>query len=69
MRAALRRKCEPDLPPAAAAAARSRLVMLGYIVWPGTVSPDSLIGWHRVPDERAWSATAATFADLPARGF
>ncbi len=42
--------------------------MLGYMIWPDTVTPDSLIGWRRVPDERAWSAKVATFAELQAHG-
>ncbi|MCC3655816.1 hypothetical protein LIX60_31025 [Streptomyces sp. S07_1.15] len=58
----------PEFPPDAAAAAGCELVMLGYMIRPDTVTPDSLIGWHRVPNERAWSATVATFADLQAHG-
>ncbi|KIZ15673.1 hypothetical protein [Streptomyces natalensis] len=59
----------PEFPPAAAAAAGSEIVMLGYMIWPDTVTPDSLIGWRCVPNERAWSAKVATFAELQAHGF
>ncbi|EPH41039.1 hypothetical protein ABT390_34080 [Streptomyces aurantiacus] len=59
----------PAFPAEAAAAAGCELVLLGYMIWPDTVTPDSLIGWHPVPDARAWSAQVATFADLLAHGY
>ncbi|MCX5309796.1 hypothetical protein [Streptomyces sp. NBC_00154] len=34
--------------------------------WP---TPDSLIGWHAVPDQQAWSTKVGTFAQLQAAGF
>ncbi|MFG3252564.1 hypothetical protein [Streptomyces sp. NPDC048172] len=58
----------PVFPPDAAAAAGCELVMLGYMIWPDTVTPDSLIGWHRVPGERAWTAHVASPSQLRAAG-
>ncbi|MEV1042378.1 hypothetical protein AB0J01_38065 [Streptomyces sp. NPDC050204] len=58
----------PEFPPAAAHAAGCELVMLGYMIWPDTVTSDSLIGWRRVPDKQAWSATIGSFQDLQAHG-
>ncbi|MGW3497141.1 hypothetical protein [Streptomyces sp. NPDC001020] len=54
-------------PPAAATTAGTELVKPGYMIRPDTVTSDSLI-WWRVPNEWAWSAKAATFADLQAHG-
>ncbi|MFI8875760.1 hypothetical protein [Streptomyces sp. NPDC055243] len=59
----------PEFPPAAAHAAGCELVMLGYMIWPDTVTPDSLIGWRRVPGKQAWSATIGSFQELQKHGY
>ncbi|MYR60158.1 hypothetical protein GTY54_29305 [Streptomyces sp. SID625] len=61
----------PDWPAftfEAAHAAGCELIMLGYMLWPDTVTPDSLIGWRAVPDQQAWSAQVGTLAQLQAAG-
>ena len=58
----------PTFPVDAAHAAGCELVMLGYMIWPDTVTPDSLIGWRAVPDQQAWSAKVGTFAQVQAAG-
>ncbi|WP_097990552.1 hypothetical protein [Streptomyces sp. f51] len=54
----------PAFPVDAAHAAGSELVMLGYMIWPGSITPDSLLGWRPVPDGRGWSARVGTFEQL-----
>ena len=58
----------PTFPLEAAHAAGCELVMLGYMIWPDSITPDSLIGWRAVPDQQAWSAEVGTFAQLQADG-
>ncbi|WP_037864300.1 hypothetical protein [Streptomyces sp. NRRL S-340] len=58
----------PAFPIEAAHAAGCELIMLGYMLWPDTVTPDSLIGWRAVPDQQAWSAKVGTLAQLQAAG-
>ncbi|MFE6904094.1 hypothetical protein ACFVFJ_46110 [Streptomyces sp. NPDC057717] len=47
----------PTFPFDAAHAAGCELVMLGYMIWPDTVT-SGLIGWHPLPGQKAWSARA-----------
>ncbi|MDQ1013121.1 hypothetical protein QFZ82_007606 [Streptomyces sp. V4I23] len=58
----------PTFPADAAHAAGCELVMLGYMIWPDSITPDSLLGWCPVPGQRAWSAKVGTFAQLHAAG-
>ncbi|WP_328929741.1 hypothetical protein OG429_37635 [Streptomyces sp. NBC_00190] len=58
----------PIFPFDAAHAAGCELVLLGYMIWPDSVTPDSLIGWRPVPGQQAWSATVGTFAQLQDAG-
>ncbi|MEU4266085.1 hypothetical protein ACYCCF_30380 [Streptomyces argenteolus] len=58
----------PTFPAEAAHAAGCELVLLGYMVRPETVTADSLMGWHAVPDQRAWSAKVGSFAEMRAAG-
>ncbi|MFD8609560.1 hypothetical protein [Streptomyces sp. NPDC059631] len=58
----------PAFPIEAAHAAGSELIMLGYMLWPDAVTPDSLIGWRAVPGQQAWSAKVGTLAQLQAAG-
>lgn len=54
----------PDFPVDAAHAAGGELVMRGYMIWPDSITPDSLLGWRPVPDGRGWSARVGTFEQL-----
>ncbi|MFJ1742635.1 hypothetical protein ACIOG4_28665 [Streptomyces microflavus] len=58
----------PVFPPEAAHAAGSELLQLGYMIWPDTVTADSLMGWHSLPDRRAWTAAVGDFDQLLASG-
>lgn len=58
----------PVFPPEAAHAAGSELLLLGYMIRPDTVTADSLIGWHSLPDQRAWVAAVGSFDQLRASG-
>lgn len=54
----------PTFPVDAAHAAGCELVMLGYVIWPDTVAPDSLFGDGPVPQTPPWSTSEAA-ADWP----
>ncbi|MFD5342233.1 hypothetical protein ACFWJY_00300 [Streptomyces anulatus] len=56
----------PTFPVDAAHAAGSELVMLGYLIWPDSVTADSLLGWWPVPEQRAWAAKVGTLDQLRA---
>ncbi|MFI9781421.1 hypothetical protein ACIHCV_43650 [Streptomyces sp. NPDC051956] len=59
----------PDWPTFRADAARAagcELVMRGYMIWPDTVTSDSLMGSRPLPGRQAWSAKVGTFAQLQA---
>ncbi|MFD7626650.1 hypothetical protein ACFV7Q_11555 [Streptomyces sp. NPDC059851] len=58
----------PAFPADAAHAAGCELVVLGYMIWPDTLTPDSLLGWHPLPDQQGWSAQVGSFAQLQAAG-
>lgn len=58
----------PAFPVDAAHAAGSELVMLGHMIWPDSITPDSLLGWQPVPDGRGWSARVGTFEQLRGAG-
>nr|WP_024127900.1 hypothetical protein [Streptomyces sp. 14R-10]AHF46174.1 hypothetical protein pZL1.9 [Streptomyces sp. 14R-10] len=58
----------PVFPVDAAHAAGSELVMLGYMIWPDSITPDSLLGWQPVTEERGWSARVGTFDQLQDAG-
>ncbi len=42
--------------------------MLGYMIWPDSITPDSLLGWRPVPEGRGWSARVGTFDQLQEEG-
>ncbi|WP_331757013.1 hypothetical protein OG582_39555 (plasmid) [Streptomyces anulatus] len=50
----------------AAHTAGCELVMLGYLIWPDSVTAESLLGWWPVPGQRAWSAKVGTLDQLQA---
>ncbi|WP_331735681.1 hypothetical protein OG333_37255 (plasmid) [Streptomyces anulatus] len=56
----------PTFPVDAAHAAGSELVMLGYLIWPDSVTADSLLGWWPMPEQRAWAAKVGTLDQLRA---
>ncbi|WP_438319589.1 hypothetical protein ACSHWO_36480 (plasmid) [Streptomyces sp. HUAS TT3] len=58
----------PVFPADAAHAAGCELVMLGYMIWPDTLTPDTLMGRRPLPDQKAWSAQVGDFAQLQAAG-
>ncbi|MEW1613107.1 MULTISPECIES: hypothetical protein [unclassified Streptomyces] len=42
--------------------------MLGYMIWPDSIAPDSLLGWQPVLEGRGWSARVGTFDQLQDAG-
>ncbi|MFE8975868.1 hypothetical protein ACFYM7_20920 [Streptomyces cyaneofuscatus] len=58
----------PTFPFDAAHAAGAELIMLGYMIWPDSITSDSLLGWRPVPEGQAWSAQVATLDQLHEAG-
>ncbi|MGC5533687.1 hypothetical protein [Streptomyces sp. SR-10] len=40
--------------------------MLGYLIWPDSLTAESLLGWWPVPGQRVWSAKVGTVDQLQA---
>ncbi|MFG3260582.1 hypothetical protein [Streptomyces sp. NPDC048172] len=59
----------PAFPPEAGYEAGCQLVLCGIVIWPDTMTPDSVYGWRPVPGQRAWSAQVAGHGQLEAAGF